>query len=115
MYFFLVLSLSLLLWFLRLLDLDIVFCRTWYPLTCPKLYNPVQSLLLSKDQKQNWQGMRTVGQLRKDKNIKLQQKSDSLYKVTRSWIYHKRLSCPFSGTLEWLCMHQINIVFVNKF
>ena len=75
-----------LVFFLCLFDLDIVFCRTWYPLTCPKLYNPVQSLLLSKDQKQSWQGMRTVGQLRKDKNIKLQQKNDSLYKVIRNCI-----------------------------
>lgn len=64
----------------KILLSDLVFCRTWFPLSCPKLYNPVQSLLLSKDQKQSWKGMRTVGQMRKDMNIKLEQNQDSLYK-----------------------------------
>ena len=64
----------------KVLTSDIVFCRTWYPVVCPKFYNPVQSLLLPKDQKHKWQGMRTVGQLRMLNNIKLKQKTDSLYK-----------------------------------
>jgi len=64
----------------KILTSDIVFCRTWYPLTCPKFYNPVQSLLLTKDEKQAWQGMRTVGQLRHDNDITLKQNNDSLYK-----------------------------------
>lgn len=61
--------------------LDIVFCRTWYPVTCPKYYNPVSSLLLSKDSKNNWTGMRSVGEMRKELGLKAEFKSDSLYKV----------------------------------
>lgn len=64
----------------KILASDIVFCRTWYPLTCPKLYNPLPTLLLQHGMKQSWRGMRTVGQMRKDENIKLEQKKDSLYK-----------------------------------
>lgn len=73
----------------KILSSDIVFCRTWYPLTCPKLYNPLPTLLLRREMKQNWKGMRTVGQIRKDENIKLVQNTDSLYKpierVTRKF------------------------------
>ncbi|XP_065644146.1 ribosome biogenesis protein BMS1 homolog isoform X2 [Hydra vulgaris] len=64
----------------KILTSDIVFCRTWYPLSCPKLYHPVQSLLLPKEKRQNWQGMRTVGQLRHDLGLKITQNADSLYK-----------------------------------
>ena len=60
---------------------DIVFIRTWYPVTVPNFYNPVTSLLLPPDQKEMWQGMRSVGQLRKDLGMKAPVNSDSLYKV----------------------------------
>lgn len=60
---------------------DIVFIRTWYPVTVPNFYNPVTSLLLPPDQKETWQGMRSVGQLRRDLGMKVPFKSDSLYKV----------------------------------
>eukprot|EP00794_Sanderia_malayensis_P010984 gene10984-12147_t len=64
----------------KLLMSDIVFCRTWYPVACPKYYNPVTSLLLSKDSKNSWTGMRTVGQLRKVLGIAAPQNKDSFYK-----------------------------------
>ena len=60
---------------------DIVFIRTWYPVTVPNFYNPVTSLLLPPDQKETWQGMRSVGQLRRDLGMKAPCNSDSLYKV----------------------------------
>lgn len=60
---------------------DIVFIRTWYPVTVPNFYNPVTSLLLPPDQKETWQGMRSVGQLRRDLGMKAPFNSDSLYKV----------------------------------
>ena len=63
---------------------DIVFIRTWYPVTVPNFCNPVTSLLLPPEQKATWQGMRTVGQLRKDLGLKAPVKSDSLYKVSTS-------------------------------
>uniref|UniRef100_A0A7M5V0L6 Ribosome biogenesis protein BMS1 homolog n=2 Tax=Clytia hemisphaerica TaxID=252671 RepID=A0A7M5V0L6_9CNID len=64
----------------KILTSDIIFCRTWYPLECPKLYNPLPTLLLQRGMKQTWRGMRTVGQIRKDENIQNVQNKDSLYK-----------------------------------
>lgn len=64
----------------KVLISDIVFIRTWYPVTVPNFCNPVTSLLLPPEQKATWQGMRTVGQLRKDLGLKAPVKSDSLYK-----------------------------------
>lgn len=61
---------------------DIVFIRTWYPVTVPNFYNPVTSLLLPPDQKEAWRGMRSVGQLRRDMGLKAPVNSDSLYKVS---------------------------------
>ena len=59
--------------------------RTWLPVEIPKFYNPVTTLLLPKDEKDTWTGMRTVGQLKKDKNIKTIVNQDSLYKVNTKW------------------------------
>ncbi|XP_028844933.1 ribosome biogenesis protein BMS1 homolog isoform X2 [Denticeps clupeoides] len=64
----------------RLLMSDIVFLRSWYPVTVPRLYNPVTSLLLPAGQKDTWTGMRTVGQLKHDLGIRNQPNQDSLYK-----------------------------------
>uniref|UniRef100_A0A1A8KDV3 BMS1-like, ribosome assembly protein n=1 Tax=Nothobranchius kuhntae TaxID=321403 RepID=A0A1A8KDV3_NOTKU len=64
----------------RLLMSDIVFLRSWYPVTIPQLYNPVTSLLRSVGQKDNWSGMRTVGQLKHDLGIRNKPNTDSLYK-----------------------------------
>lgn len=64
----------------KILRSDIVFIRTWYPVTVPNFYNPVTSLLLPPDQKETWQGMRSVGQLRRDLGMKAPFNSDSLYK-----------------------------------
>ena len=47
----------------------------------PKFYNPVTTLLLPKDAKDNWNGMRTVGQMRKEMGMKAPQAADSSYKV----------------------------------
>ncbi|XP_077998767.1 ribosome biogenesis protein BMS1 homolog [Glandiceps talaboti] len=64
----------------KLLMSDIVFVRTWYPVAVPKFYNPVTSLLLPKDRKDKWVGMKTVGQLRREQNLSVPQNQDSLYK-----------------------------------
>lgn len=61
----------------RVLRSDVVFMRTWTPVAVPRFYNPVTSLLLQ--QKDTWQGMRTVGQLRKDRALRPPVKDDSLY------------------------------------
>lgn len=60
---------------------DIVFLRAWYPIEVPQFYNPVTSLLLPPEEKKAWIGMKTLGQLRRERGISLSQKQDSLYKV----------------------------------
>uniref|UniRef100_A0A671UZ73 BMS1 ribosome biogenesis factor n=1 Tax=Sparus aurata TaxID=8175 RepID=A0A671UZ73_SPAAU len=64
----------------RLLMSDIVFLRSWYPVSVPQLYNPVTSLLLPVGQKDSWAGMRTLGQLKHDLGIRTKPNTDSLYK-----------------------------------
>ncbi|KAJ3042715.1 Glycoside hydrolase 2 (Mannanase, beta-galactosidase) [Rhizophlyctis rosea] len=62
----------------KILMSDIVFLRAWYPIKPKKFYNPVTSLLLSS--KTEWQGMRTVGQIRRDEGLKTPRNKDSEYK-----------------------------------
>ncbi|XP_008064437.1 ribosome biogenesis protein BMS1 homolog [Carlito syrichta] len=64
----------------KLLMSDIVFMRTWYPVSIPAFYNPVTSLLKPMGEKDAWSGMRTTGQLRLAHGIKLKPNKDSLYK-----------------------------------
>ncbi len=66
----------------RILMSDLVFLRAWYPVTIPKYYNPVTSLL-SKD-KSTWNGMRTVGQIRHETGTKAPIKKNAKYtKIVR--------------------------------
>lgn len=58
---------------------DIVFCRTWYKVDVPRFYNPVTSLLLPSDEKGRWRGMKTTGQLKREKNIRAEPSKDSIY------------------------------------
>ncbi|EGG15440.1 BMS1-like ribosome biogenesis protein [Cavenderia fasciculata] len=62
----------------KLLMSDIVFLRTWYPILPTKFYNPVTNIL--QKQKGEWQGMKTVGQLRFEKGLRAPIKQDSLYR-----------------------------------
>ncbi|KAI9263384.1 hypothetical protein BDA99DRAFT_510092 [Phascolomyces articulosus] len=62
----------------KLLMSDIVFLRAWYPVKPRKYYNPVTSLLLSS--KNEWQGMRLTGQVRRELEMRAPQKMDSAYK-----------------------------------
>ncbi|CAK8678858.1 unnamed protein product [Clavelina lepadiformis] len=62
----------------KVLISDIVFCKTWYPVTVPKMYITVTNLLL-KD-KQSWDAMKTVGRLRFEQGLKAPVNEDSLYK-----------------------------------
>ncbi|KAH0506828.1 Ribosome biogenesis protein BMS1-like protein [Microtus ochrogaster] len=64
----------------KLLMSDIVFMRTWYPVSIPAFYNPVTSLLKPVGEKDTWSGMRTTYQLRLAHGIKLKPNKDSLYK-----------------------------------
>ncbi|XP_018522026.1 LOW QUALITY PROTEIN: ribosome biogenesis protein BMS1 homolog [Lates calcarifer] len=79
----------------RLLMSDIVFLRSWYPVSVPQLYNPVTSLLLPVGQKDNWAGMRTMGQLKHDLGIRNKPNADSLYKpIVRGQRHFNPLHIP---------------------
>lgn len=58
---------------------DIVFCRTWYKVDVPRFYNPVTSLLLPPAEKNRWRGMKTTGQLKRERNIHAEPNKDSMY------------------------------------
>ncbi len=57
---------------------DIVFMRTWYPVSPVVYFNPVQSHWLPAGQV--WFGMKTVGQLRYERNLPTPHKPDSEYR-----------------------------------
>lgn len=61
----------------RILMSDIVFLRTWYPVTVPQYCNQVTSLL--DQDKTGWTGMRTVGQIRHETGSKPPVRKDSFY------------------------------------
>ncbi|XP_053548069.1 ribosome biogenesis protein BMS1 homolog [Bombina bombina] len=72
----------------KLLMSDIVFMRTWFPVTVPTFYNPVTSLLKPVGQKDSWTGLKTVGQLRHDLGIRNKPQKDSLYKPIVRQVRH---------------------------
>uniref|UniRef100_A0A8C0UMD9 BMS1 ribosome biosis factor n=1 Tax=Cyanistes caeruleus TaxID=156563 RepID=A0A8C0UMD9_CYACU len=79
----------------KLLMSDIVFVRTWYPVSIPTFYNPVTSLLKPAGEKDSWSGMKTTGQLRYERGIKLKQNKDSLYKpIVREKRHFNKLHIP---------------------
>ncbi|XP_037351865.1 ribosome biogenesis protein BMS1 homolog isoform X2 [Talpa occidentalis] len=79
----------------KLLMSDIVFMRTWYPVSIPAFYNPVTSLLKPVGEKDTWSGMRTTGQLRLAHGIKLKPNKDSLYKpIVRQKKHFNSLHIP---------------------
>jgi ribosome biogenesis protein BMS1 len=60
---------------------DIVFMRTWFAVDVPKFYAPITSLLSLTSDRMEWQGLKTLGQLKREKGIKSMPNEDSLYKV----------------------------------
>ena len=73
----------------KILASDIVFCRTWFPMEIPRLYNPVTSLL------RDWSRMRPVRLVRNERGIKLTQQPDSKYKpVVRATRHFNPLHIP---------------------
>ncbi|XP_040576166.1 ribosome biogenesis protein BMS1 homolog [Lepeophtheirus salmonis] len=66
----------------KILMSDIVFVKTWYNVEIPKYYVPITNLLLSQDEK--WKGMRTTGQIKREKQIQNAPNEDSIYtEITR--------------------------------
>jgi ribosome biogenesis protein BMS1 len=64
----------------KVLMSDICFLRAWYPIKPRKYYNPVTNLLLPIAERQSWQGMRLVREIRLEKKIPIPQKEDSRYR-----------------------------------
>eukprot|EP01128_Nolandella_sp_AFSM9_P005053 TRINITY_DN2391_c0_g1_i1.p1 TRINITY_DN2391_c0_g1~~TRINITY_DN2391_c0_g1_i1.p1 ORF type:complete len:1196 (-),score=321.32 TRINITY_DN2391_c0_g1_i1:107-3634(-) len=60
----------------KILMSDIVFLRTWYPLQPQKYYNPVTNMLSGS---REWEGMKTVYHLRKERGTKAPFSKDSQY------------------------------------
>ncbi|OWA51892.1 Ribosome biogenesis protein BMS1-like protein [Hypsibius exemplaris] len=79
----------------KILPSDIVFVRTWYQVDVPKFYNPLTNLLLTHELRLQWQGMRRVGEIRRDLGTKAPLDVDSLYKpVVRKERRFKPLVVP---------------------
>uniref|UniRef100_K1QDX9 Ribosome biogenesis protein BMS1-like protein n=1 Tax=Magallana gigas TaxID=29159 RepID=K1QDX9_MAGGI len=79
----------------KILLSDIVFMRTWYPVEVPQFYATVTSLLLPPAEKAAWVGMKTLGQLKRERSIMAPPKEDSLYKpVERKKRYEPTLKIP---------------------
>lgn len=66
----------------KILLSDIIFCRTWFKVDIPRFYAPVTNLLLPDEEKSMWQGMKTVGQLKREKNLRNEANTDSMYTVS---------------------------------
>jgi len=58
---------------------DLVFLKAWIPVAIQQLYNPVTSHLLPVRSKDMWQGMKTVGDLKREYGIKSAVSPDHLY------------------------------------
>lgn len=74
---------------------DIVFCRTWFKVDVTRFYAPVVNLLLPIESKNAWQGMKTKGQLKRERNIKFDANKDSMYtEIQRAPAVFKPLVIP---------------------
>ena len=62
-----------------LVCLDIVFVRTWFRVDVPEFYTPITSLLLPLDAKNTWLGIKTLGQIKRERNI-------------RNEVFHQRIN-----------------------
>ena len=63
----------------KILLSDIVFLKTWFTVDIPKFYAPVTNILLPPEEKTKWRGMRSVGQIRREKGITSEPNPDHLY------------------------------------
>lgn len=62
--------------------LDIVFCNTWVKVDIEQFYNPICNLLLPKGQKNHWLLMKTLGELKRERDIRIEPNPDNLYTVS---------------------------------
>ena len=70
----------------KILMSDIVFLRAWHNVELPRFYNPVCNLL-----DHGWTGMKTVAEIRREKNISVPFRNDSIYQKV------ERITPKFAG------------------
>ncbi|OQR75081.1 ribosome biogenesis protein bms1-like [Tropilaelaps mercedesae] len=63
----------------KLLKADIVFLRTWYTVPVPKFFVNAATLLMPINEKDQWKGMKTLGELRAERGLSAPANQDSLY------------------------------------
>ena len=74
---------------------DIIFCRTWFKIDVPQFYAPVNNMLLPIESKSQWTGMKTLGQLKRERDIKNEVNEDNLYRpIERQAQVMKPLKIP---------------------
>merc|ERR1719495_2943528 len=79
----------------KILMSDIVFVKTWFTVEVPKFFAIVTNLLQKLEDRSSWQGMRTVGEIKREKNIRNPVNEGSIYKeVTRQEKVFKPLQIP---------------------
>eukprot|EP01105_Mastigella_eilhardi_P026006 TRINITY_DN7298_c0_g1_i1.p1 TRINITY_DN7298_c0_g1~~TRINITY_DN7298_c0_g1_i1.p1 ORF type:complete len:1129 (-),score=377.37 TRINITY_DN7298_c0_g1_i1:38-2941(-) len=61
----------------KILLSDLIFLRSWYQVTLPKLYNPVTNML--RPLNKQWRGMKLVRELREERGLPIPSNPDSEY------------------------------------
>ena len=74
---------------------DIVFVKTWFAVDIPKFYAPVANLLFPPEEKTKWRGMKTVGEIKRERRMATAPNPDQLYRpVSRAPKIFKPLRIP---------------------
>lgn len=63
----------------KILLSDIVFVKTWFTVDIPRFYAPVTNMLLTPEDRTKWKGMRSIGQIKREKKIQAEPNPDHLY------------------------------------
>lgn len=94
---------------------DVVYFITWVNVDVPKFFNPMTTALQPRDL--TWQGMKTVAELRKERNLPVPVNKDSLYKVvSHDLFFHLLFASSFkifllSLLLDLLCLSGLTLHF----
>jgi len=85
----------------KILMSDIVFVKTWFQVEVPKFYTVVTNMLMPMGERSGWLGVRTVGQIKRDRSIQNPVNEDCLYKeIQREPKVFKPLQVPRSLQAE---------------
>jgi ribosome biogenesis protein BMS1 len=70
--------------------------RSWYEVDVPRFYAPLLTLCMPPDERTKWQGMKTVGEIKKERGIRVKPNPDHLYKVSHVLIISVNVGQTFS-------------------